>query len=229
MRPFRVICLMFLVLLLCRVGEITARADIVCEATLTIAGAGGEQSVESMDVYVKANKVKMERPDGSRAVVLRSDLQILLNISPSESAYHETNFSQMYTVPFGPMPLTISPGFGDPVIEFDDTGATELIDGLSCKQYVITEISSFRLLQYTVYATDELIFSETFDSFFSSSAPIEYRPFEEMRKIPGLPLKIVINETVGARTYSQTYEFSNYQQSALDDSLFSVPAGYSPK
>lgn len=229
MRHFRITCLMFLVLLLCRAGETTARADIVCDATVTVANEVGEESVESMNVYVKANKVKMERLDGSLSFVLRSDLQVLLNIFPAESAYHETNFSQMYTIPFGPMPFTISPGFGDPVVELDDTGETELIGGLSCKKYVITEISSFRLLQYTIYATDELVFSETFDSFFSSPDEVKYKPFEEMRTIPGLPLKIVINETVGARTYSQTYEFSNYQQSALDDSLFSVPAGYSPK
>ncbi len=218
---------LILALLLWGVHETTANADIVCDATLTAVDQSGNERTNAVNVYIKSDKVKLEWQNDSTSFILRSDLQALLTISPSETAYYETDFSQLYTTPFGPMPLMISPGFGDPIVEFIDTGEAELINGLSCRKYVITEIASFRLLQYTIYATDELDFAETFSSFFSSATSLKYKPFEEMRKIPGLPVKIAISETVGGVSNTQTYEFSNYQESSLNDSLFSVPEGYS--
>jgi hypothetical protein len=226
MKSFKTVCLVFLSLSVCLVVGAPAVADIICDATLTSIDQAGNEYSSPLNIYVKSNKIKMQWQDDSASFVLRSDLQTILNIFPVESTYREVGFGQIYTLPFGPMPLTISPGFSDPFVEFIDTGEAELIDGLSCRKYVITEISSFKLLQYTIYATDELNFDETFNSFFSSEGPIKYQPFEEMRNIPGLPLKISISETVGDSTYVQTYEFFNYLESSLDDSLFSVPEGY---
>jgi hypothetical protein len=229
MKHLRVICPLVVGLVICCVASTAANADFVCDAIRTAASIYAEEHSSALNIYVKSNKVKMEWVDDSAYLVLRSDLQAILNIVPSEGVYQETGFSQLYVLPFGPLPLTISPGFGEPIVEFIDTGGTELINGLSCKKYVISEITASRLLQYTIFATDELNFAETFSSFFSSTNPIEYKPFEEMRKIPGLPLKISISETVGDSTFVQTYEFSNFQESSLDDSVFNVPGGYTLK
>jgi hypothetical protein len=229
MKYLKAICPLILALLVLSVNTTSARADLTCDVIRTAAGLYAEEHSNALNVYVKSNKVKLEWVDDSAYLILRSDLQAILNVVPSESIYQETGFSQLYVLPFGPLPLTISPGSGNPIVEFVDTGETELINGLSCKKYVISEITTSRLLQYTVFATDELDFDETFSSFFSSTDPIEYQPFEEMRKIPGLPLKLSINETVGDSTFVQTYEFSNFQESSLDDSIFNVPAGYTLK
>jgi len=206
-----------------------ALADIASDVTLTSVDDVENERVESLKAYVKSNKVKLEWQSDLMSFVLRSDLQHILHIYPSQATYAETDFGELYTTPFGPNPLVIAPGFGEPTVESIDTGQTELIDGFTCKKYVINEISSFRLLQYTIYATEELASSENFASFFASETPLKYKPFEEMRRIPGMPLKISISETIDGSSFSQTYKFSNYQETSLEESLFNLPEGYTLK
>jgi hypothetical protein len=205
-----------------------AYADIECDATLTIVDGGGEPQSVSLRAYVKSNRVRLEYVDSGTAIILRSDLQTLITIQPEESAYWERGFNQLYVTPFGSKSLLIPPGFVEPVVEFIATGESQIIHGVSCKKYVIQEIASFRLLQYTIYATEELAFPESFASFFFTDSPLSYRPFEEMKKIPGLPLKVEIVENVDGNSFTSIYEFSNYQASALDEAIFAVPAGYTP-
>ncbi|MBI5116665.1 hypothetical protein HZA56_09355 [Candidatus Poribacteria bacterium] len=215
--------------LACLLAATPAFADIVCDAVHSAVNLDGTTQVDTLKTYVKSNKVKLEYQTGQNSIIIRSDLQVILSVFPSENAYSEINFEQLCTVPFGPTPLIITPGFTEPVVEFLDTGQTARINSVVCRKYVINEISSFRLLQYTVFASQEPDFPETFASFFGSGAPLKYKPFEEMRKIPGLPLKIIIIETVSGNSYVQTYEFSNYHNTSLEDSAFNLPVGYAVK
>ncbi len=229
-------------------------ADVMYEMTSTTEGMMGMKGETQMRVFVKGDRslTEMTAEDEkagsmSDVKIIRLDKGVIWSIDHENKEYTEISMEEMAGEP----EESEEPAMEMPEVKVVRTGKTKKILNKDCEEVIVTMETAgdegSATFKQTMWVTKDVPGYKEIQDFqkhmseskMGSSSMMgpnkkNYEEFQEkISEIEGFPLEIIMEMSMGGGIMSFTMttqsEITKIETTPINDKVFEIPAGYSPK
>ncbi len=186
------------------------------------------QAKEEVTLYISGNKLRFE--SGGIVSIVDMDKRRLLNLVPQGKIYYELSFEEWEKLQkradeaAARLPADKQKDLLPRNIKVTRTGNRQMVNGLNCEQYIITD----QLGSEEVWVTKDVEFKEynalmkKYSELMMRENPEIQRELEKLQVIEGLPIKVISKSPYSM----EVTEVKKILTNKLDPALFEVPKGF---